>query len=1054
MDHLAEPAMAAFPKTPTTRNIALVKEAFTEVIHADEFMCRQVLLLALSRIMPPGTELVGFLDQVPQDNAPDGKISVDAFLCFVFRGHNCGTLPPPEPKEIESADLENNLGHDLRFRLDVSTSGRDTQGKPALILAAQSGDLDRIRLLAQSHADLEARDEDGRTAVIHATISGHSKALALLAEFKANLEAKEAQRNSTPVIFAACHGRKDCLLFLVKSGVDLEAEMTKSTSPHGVLVDERSTATSMAAANGHLDCLRILADNGADINAKRENGRTPAMLAAHEGHKCCLSFLAERRADLAAMDRKNRTAAMHAAFGGNRDCLYILAQHVADMGAVDNSDLTPSVAMAFLLGTSDLLFGDDLASVREGQATTSTTGNTRNSAWPPPPTTDGEAEARLGLLTAASNGDESELRRLLASGVTPAARTSGVGRTAAMLACRNDHAGCLRAILQYGGNPDWRDRRGVTAVITAARFGSEGCLRVLMEWDGTFDTELRDNYGHTALNSAARCGHAGCVRLLLEACSNVDAEENRGLTPAIQAAGGNHHECLDLLIKGRADLSQRTDTRGVTALGSAAAKGHERCIRVLIDNGADLLEKDGSGVRPVERITHTNPGLLLCVLPRIDWLAAAEKGPDGIRASLLPQNDISVHALEWGIPGSSPWANLSLASLHSAIWSGPGVRGEGSELARKLADQTREFITRAGDQRIDERDKQLTKVLLSLGVLAADDLGRLATESAVEKALAQLFEACEKRQAELGLVAESTSQVDTVFPHANFQGEVTKKLLNQRDVMPENTWRWLAKPRLDCFEGLYSAFDAFRTAGAVTTTNEFAEFLQARSLTNDVKLFAVGAVDLLESYAKLVNDQFVMFMREHFGEAFKAAPVKRKPRILEKVKTELLQSIPRFPGFDSVEGLKESADDARIRNSFFTLGDFVRGSIVADGAEAMLAVLEKLKAFGATSQDISISGPTFDVWRVKNTHHPDAITVGGYRDVKVLGPFRAPADSAQSMCKTWPASALSQRSHPRCLSALPLSMIVEVQIIDAQFLNIKKFMHKVYAVKRGDYWEH
>ena len=30
-------------------------------------------------------------------------------------------------------------------------------------------------------------------------------------------------------------------------------------------------------------------------------------------------------------------------------------------------------------------------------------------------------------------------------------------------------------------------------------------------------------------------------------------------------------------------------------------------------------------------------------------------------------------------------------------------------------------------------------------------------------------------------------------------------------------------------------------------------------------------------------------------------------------------------------------------------------------------------------------GRRFEAWRVKNTHHPAAVVVGGYRDVKLVG---------------------------------------------------------------------
>jgi hypothetical protein len=54
-----------------------------------------------------------------------------------------------------------------------------------------------------------------------------------------------------------------------------------------------------------------------------------------------------------------------------------------------------------------------------------------------------------------------------------------------------------------------------------------------------------------------------------------------------------------------------------------------------------------------------------------------------------------------------------------------------------------------------------------------------------------------------------------------------------------------------------------------------------------------------------------------------------------------------------------------------------------------------------------------------------------YRDVKVIGQFTAGAglDGSQS-----------------------LSMVVEIQVIDTTFLNVKKNMHRPFSVYRGDFW--
>ena len=73
-------------------------------------------------------------------------------------------------------------------------------------------------------------------------------------------------------------------------------------------------------------------------------------------------------------------------------------------------------------------------------------------------------------------------------------------------------------------------------------------------------------------------------------------------------------------------------------------------------------------------------------------------------------------------------------------------------------------------------------------------------------------------------------------------------------------------------------------------------------------------------------------------------------------------------------------------------------------------------------------GRRFEAWRIKNTHHPHADIVGGYRDFKIIGKFTA-----------------------ECARET-LAMVVEIQIIEKQFLNVKKDMHLPFTIARGDFW--
>ena len=102
----------------------------------------------------------------------------------------------------------------------------------------------------------------------------------------------------------------------------------------------------------------------------------------------------------------------------------------------------------------------------------------------------------------------------------------------------------------------------------------------------------------------------------------------------------------------------------------------------------------------------------------------------------------------------------------------------------------------------------------------------------------------------------------------------------------------------------------------------------------------------------------------------------------------------------------------------YGINDVVRGAVKCDGEDGMLQDLETMKS------NPTLGPIRFTTKRIKNTHHVNASTVGGYRDVKVIGVLTIGESD---------------------------SMLVELQLIDRVFLDIKKFMHRPYSVGRGDF---
>jgi len=109
----------------------------------------------------------------------------------------------------------------LEWRQNLVKKVMDKQG--GLIPDAAAGDMDSVKELLSSGADVNERNSRGMTALMAAAHKGNMELAKLLVEKGANVNAR-SNKGSTPLMAAVQSGNKELVKFLLDSGADANAK--------------------------------------------------------------------------------------------------------------------------------------------------------------------------------------------------------------------------------------------------------------------------------------------------------------------------------------------------------------------------------------------------------------------------------------------------------------------------------------------------------------------------------------------------------------------------------------------------------------------------------------------------------------------------------------------------------------------------------------------------------------------------------------------------------------------------------------------------------------
>lgn len=226
------------------------------------------------------------------------------------------------------------------LRAGADANAANDYGVTPILLACTNRNAGVVGKLLDAGADANAATEMGETALMACARTGTADALEALLDHGAKVNAREASYGQTALMWASTQENPEAVRVLLAHGADVQAHSDSHLLPVNlgdgdpfedyVLQPQRgSTPLLFAARHGRMENARLLLDAGADVNEKAPSGESALVLASFSDQGEFAAFLLELGAYPASADA-GYTALHTAVLRGDPALVRALCAHGAD----------------------------------------------------------------------------------------------------------------------------------------------------------------------------------------------------------------------------------------------------------------------------------------------------------------------------------------------------------------------------------------------------------------------------------------------------------------------------------------------------------------------------------------------------------------------------------------------------------------------------------------------------------------------------------------------------------------------------------------------------